>query len=99
MDIGATIKKMRRKKQLCLRHVSIETGLSQSYLSSLETGARGASFETLEKIAKAFDKKLVVQFKKAKRKPEKAKTEDEILIERLEDKEFQDAVLAESAHF
>ena len=98
MDIGSTIKKMRRKKQLCLRHVSIETGLSQSYLSSLETGARGASFETLEKIAKAFDKKLVVQFKESKRKPRKAKTEDEILVDRFEDREFQESVLAE-AHF
>ena len=100
MDIGETIKDLRRKDRKRLKHVSGQTGLSQSYLSSLETGARGASLKTLHRIAAAFNRRLVVSFEEIEQKAESfaeqfPPTEDEELIEKLADQEFAKAVLAE----
>lgn len=93
------IKDLRRKDRKRLKHVSGQTGLSQSYLSSLETGARGASLETLHRIAAAFNRRLVVSFEEIEQKAELLAafkpTEDEELIEKLADQEFAEAILAE----
>ena len=45
---------LRKSKGLTQQHLSVETGLSQNYISSIENGERNAPVRTAKKIAAAL---------------------------------------------
>lgn len=53
--VGKTIKRIRKEKRLSQEVVSGLAGLARSHYAMIETGAKNANFETLWKIANAFD--------------------------------------------
>jgi transcriptional regulator with XRE-family HTH domain len=55
MDIGSTIKKLRKRKGIQQNELAERSGISQTYLSQIENGSRSATLETLEKVCKALD--------------------------------------------
>ncbi len=56
MEIGEFIRNFRKKKQLTLNELAKKSGVSQPYLSQLETGKNNnPTSDTLEKIAKGLD--------------------------------------------
>ena len=46
--------KLRKSKGLTQQQLSVETGLSQNYISSIENGERNAPVRTAKKIAAAL---------------------------------------------
>lgn len=52
--LGKKIKRIRKSNNLTQVDLSVEVGLSPSYISSIEQGARQPSLKTLNKIAKAL---------------------------------------------
>lgn len=51
---GAAIRNIRESKNLSINRVAIHIGVTTAYLSRLERGQRGATLETLAKIADAI---------------------------------------------
>lgn len=57
---GGNIRELRKKKRLSLDQLSELSGVSKSYISSIERGLQtNPSFSVLEKVAKALDVELV----------------------------------------
>ncbi|RAP77695.1 helix-turn-helix domain-containing protein [Paenibacillus montanisoli] len=54
MDIGSSIRAIRKRKQITIAQICEETGLSQGFLSQVETNKTSPSIATLESIAKAL---------------------------------------------
>lgn len=52
--VGDRIKKAREAAGLGQKELATMVGMNQSFLSQVETGRRGASIETLDKIARAL---------------------------------------------
>lgn len=66
MAIGQEIKKTRKKKQLTLNELAKKSGVSQPYLSQLETGKNNnPTSDTLIKIAKGLDIPYIELLQKA----------------------------------
>lgn len=55
MDIGSTIKKLRKRKGIQQNELAERSGISQTYLSQIENGSRSATLETLEKVCEALN--------------------------------------------
>ena len=55
MDIGITIKKLRIRKKIQQNKLAEASGISQTYLSQIESGSRSATIDTLEKICEVLD--------------------------------------------
>jgi transcriptional regulator with XRE-family HTH domain len=53
--LGKRLKQLRTSSRLTQEKLSIATGLSQTYISGLESGTRNPSIKTLDKLAKALD--------------------------------------------
>jgi len=60
MNIGATIKNLRKRKGLQQFELAERSGISQTYLSQIENGSRSATFDTLEKICETLDVPLSI---------------------------------------
>jgi DNA-binding transcriptional MerR regulator/quercetin dioxygenase-like cupin family protein len=56
---GRPLRRLREERGWSLRTASERTGLSVSFLSSLERGATGASIATLQRLAAAYDTTLL----------------------------------------
>lgn len=54
MDIGSTIRAIRKRKNITIAQICEETGLSQGFMSQVETNKTSPSIATLENIAKAL---------------------------------------------
>lgn len=54
MDIGSTIRAIRKRKNITIAQICEETGLSQGFMSQVETNKTSPSISTLESIAKAL---------------------------------------------
>ncbi|MFC0211401.1 helix-turn-helix domain-containing protein [Paenibacillus chartarius] len=54
MDIGSTIRSIRKRKNITIAQICEETGLSQGFMSQVETNKTSPSIATLESIAKAL---------------------------------------------
>ena len=54
MTIGEKLKILREKRNISLRRLAEITALSKTTLNDLERGIKNPSFETVERIAKAF---------------------------------------------
>ncbi|WP_219835049.1 helix-turn-helix domain-containing protein [Paenibacillus sp. R14(2021)] len=55
MDIGSAIRSIRKRKNITIAQICEETGLSQGFMSQVETNKTSPSIATLENIAKALD--------------------------------------------
>jgi transcriptional regulator with XRE-family HTH domain len=51
MDIGSTIRAIRKRKNITIAQICDETGLSQGFMSQVETNKTSPSISTLESIA------------------------------------------------
>lgn len=58
--LGKRLHQLRLDAGLTQEKLSIATGLSQTYISGIETGKRNPSIKTLDKIAKALGVSLSV---------------------------------------
>ncbi|WP_239616409.1 helix-turn-helix domain-containing protein [Cohnella mopanensis] len=54
MDIGTTIRTIRKRKNITITQLCEETGLSQGFMSQVETNKTSPSISTLENIATAL---------------------------------------------
>ncbi|MCT4583944.1 MAG: XRE family transcriptional regulator [Peptostreptococcaceae bacterium] len=63
-DIGKKIKELRTSNEMTLKDLSLKTNLSISFLSQLERGLTTIAIDTLETIAKVFDKEISYFFTK-----------------------------------
>ncbi|MEK8129055.1 XRE family transcriptional regulator [Paenibacillus filicis] len=54
MDIGSNIRAIRKRKKITIAQICEETGLSQGFLSQVETNKTSPSIATLESIAQAL---------------------------------------------
>jgi transcriptional regulator with XRE-family HTH domain len=52
--LGKRLKQLRLESNLTQEKLAIATGLSQTYISGVESGIRNPSYKTLDKIAKAL---------------------------------------------
>jgi transcriptional regulator with XRE-family HTH domain len=55
MDIGSTIRTIRKRKKITIAQICEETGLSQGFMSQVETNKTSPSIATLDNIAKALN--------------------------------------------
>ena len=55
MDIGTAIRAIRRRKNITIARICEQTGLSQGFMSQVETNKTSPSIATLENIAAALD--------------------------------------------
>lgn len=55
MDIGSTIRAIRKRKNITIAQICEETGLSQGFMSQVETNKTSPSIATLENIARALN--------------------------------------------
>lgn len=62
MDIGNIIKNVRIEEQLTQDEFAKRIGISRSYLGDLENNRKSPSVETLQKLAKSFNKQLKIDF-------------------------------------
>ena len=62
-QLGKRIAYLRKQKHMSQLDLSLETGLSQSYLSELEKGKRNPTVNVLNKIASALNIDLSNLFK------------------------------------
>lgn len=58
MNIGSTIKELRNSKNMTLKNLSDESGLSVGFLSQLERGLTSIAVDSLEKIAEILGVEL-----------------------------------------
>ncbi|RTE08372.1 helix-turn-helix domain-containing protein [Paenibacillus whitsoniae] len=54
MDIGSTIRAIRKRKNITIAQICEETGLSQGFISQVETNKTSPSISTLENIAQSL---------------------------------------------
>jgi len=54
-SLGQRIKKIRKAKNITQVELAVETGLSPSYIASIEQSVRMPSLKTLNKIAKSLN--------------------------------------------
>ncbi|AIQ12764.1 helix-turn-helix domain-containing protein [Paenibacillus durus] len=55
MDIGSTIRAIRKRKNITIAQICEQTGLSQGFMSQVETNKTSPSITTLESIAQALN--------------------------------------------
>lgn len=58
MDIGSTIRSIRKRKGITIAQLCEATGLSQGFMSQVETNKTSPSIATLDQIAKALNTPL-----------------------------------------
>lgn len=54
MDIGSTIRAIRKRKNITIAQLCEETGLSQGFMSQMENNKTSPSISTLESVARAL---------------------------------------------
>lgn len=62
MDIGGTLKQIRKAQKLNQQHVAELAGMTQTYLSLIEGNVREPSFEALSNISLALGTTLAIVF-------------------------------------
>jgi len=62
LEISLDIIELRKQKRISQAKLADKIGLKQSAIGRIETGEQNLTIETLQKIASALNKKLVVNF-------------------------------------
>ncbi|GAA2830744.1 Xre family transcriptional regulator [Aminobacter aminovorans] len=52
--LGINVRRLRKERELSQERLSILSGLSRAYVSSVETGRRNATLDTLEILARTL---------------------------------------------
>ncbi|MCM3627829.1 cupin domain-containing protein [Paenibacillus glycanilyticus] len=76
MDIGSTIRAIRKRKNITIAQICEETGLSQGFMSQVETNKTSPSIATLENIANALQVPLAYLLLSKKEKMQIIRKED-----------------------
>lgn len=63
LEIAYAINSIRRKKKITQKEMAKKLATSQSNIARLESGQQNFTIQMLDKIAKALDKQLIVDFK------------------------------------
>ncbi|MFH1661695.1 MAG: helix-turn-helix transcriptional regulator [Candidatus Falkowbacteria bacterium] len=63
LELSLDIIKLRKKKKISQGKLAEKIGMKQSAIGRIEKGEQNLTIETLQKIASAFNKELVVSFK------------------------------------
>jgi transcriptional regulator with XRE-family HTH domain len=63
LRVGLKIKEMRQKSGVTQEELARRLHTTKSAVSRLENSSGGARLETLEKVAQAFGKELVIEFR------------------------------------
>lgn len=63
LRVGLIIKELRQKSGMTQEELARRLNTTKSAVSRLENSTGGARLETLEKIAQAFGKELVIEFR------------------------------------
>ena len=63
LEMSLAIIKLREKKKISQAKLAEKIGLKQSAVGRIEAGKQNLTIETLQKIAFAFNKELVVDFR------------------------------------
>jgi transcriptional regulator with XRE-family HTH domain len=82
MNIGEKIKKLRTDKNIGVRELADDLGVSHAHISKLESGKSGASVEFLEKIAKYFHLHISYFFLDDEDQDPFTKSEQDLLFEK-----------------
>lgn len=62
MNVGQSIKQLRKERGISQKKFAEQTGISQTYLSLVEAGKRGCTVHFLESISKGLDIPLPILF-------------------------------------
>jgi transcriptional regulator with XRE-family HTH domain len=76
MDIGSTIRTIRKRKKITIAQICAETGLSQGFMSQVETNKTSPSIATLDSIAKALNVPLTYLLMKKEERMSIVRKED-----------------------
>jgi transcriptional regulator with XRE-family HTH domain len=79
MEIGQKIKKLRTEKDISMRKLGEEVGVSHAHISKLESGLNSPSVDLLEKIADYF--KIDVSYFFIKEQDPFTKSQQDLLFE------------------
>jgi transcriptional regulator with XRE-family HTH domain len=82
MNIGEKIKKLRAEKNIGVRELADDLGVSHAHISKLESGKSGASVEFLEKVAKYFHLHISYFFMEDEEQDQFTKSEKDLLFEK-----------------
>ena len=63
LRVGLIVKELRQKNSLTQEELAKRIKTTKSAISRLENSTGGARLETLEKVAQAFGKELVIEFR------------------------------------
>lgn len=63
LELSYSMLQMRKKKKMSQAVVAKKLGTAQSNVARMEAGNQNFSLAMLEKIARVFDKKLIVEFR------------------------------------
>lgn len=63
LRVGLIVKELRQKNKLTQEELAQKLKTTKSAISRLENSSGGARLETLEKVAQAFGKELVIEFR------------------------------------
>jgi transcriptional regulator with XRE-family HTH domain len=82
MNIGEKIKKLRIEKNIGVRELADDLGVSHAHISKLESGKSGASVEFLEKVAKYFHLHISYFFIDQEDQDSFSKSEKDLMFEK-----------------
>jgi HTH-type transcriptional regulator / antitoxin HipB len=63
LRVGLIVKELRLRNNLTQEELASKLKTTKSAISRLENSSGGARLDTLEKVAQAFDKELVIEFR------------------------------------
>jgi HTH-type transcriptional regulator / antitoxin HipB len=63
LRVGLIVKELRHKNKLTQEELAVKLKTTKSAISRLENSSGGVRLETLEKVAQAFGKELVIEFR------------------------------------
>jgi len=63
LRVGLIVKELRQKNKLTQEELAQKLKTTKSAISRLENSSGGARLDTLEKVAQAFGKELVIEFR------------------------------------
>lgn len=62
MDLGTTIKKLRKQKSMTQEYFASKCGITQTYLSQIENNQKEPNLSTLKKLSEVLEVPLPIMF-------------------------------------
>jgi len=99
MEIGPTLRRVRRERGITIKEVSQEAGLSKSFVSQVEAGDANPSIASLKRIASALDLPLATLFVSTGSAAESESTRSDVTVIRSDQRKTLIAPKTEGALF